>query len=158
MKRSWSAFVGIVAGALTLGVATLLAGVMTRTGLSTGTPSPVIAVGGTFVDHTPPWLKDFAVSSFGTHDKLALFVGMALVLAALCAVIGVLGAGRHTAGLGVCVVVGAMVVVGGEVVVVGAGAALPTCNRMDVPGRTVSVGGMLWEMTRTSGGDQVARV
>jgi len=108
MKRSWSAFVGIVAGALTLGVATLLAGLMTRTGLATGTPSPVIAVGGAFVDRTPPWLKDFAVSTFGTHDKLALFVGMGLVLTAVCAVIGIVGARRHTAGLVAFAVVGAM--------------------------------------------------
>jgi DMSO/TMAO reductase YedYZ molybdopterin-dependent catalytic subunit len=108
MKRSWSALVGIVAGALTLGVATLLAGVGTRTGLATGTPSPVIAVGGAFVDRTPPWLKDFAVSTFGTHDKLALFAGMALVLTAVCAVIGVVGARRHTAGLVAFAVVGVL--------------------------------------------------
>jgi len=108
MKRSWSALVGVLAGALTLGVATLLAGLMTRTGLATGTPSPVIAVGGTFVDHTPPWLKDFAVSTFGTNDKLALFVGIALVLTALCAAIGILGARRHTAGFVALVVVGAI--------------------------------------------------
>ena len=97
-----------MAGVLTLGVAMLLAGAMTRTGLASGTPSPVIAVGGTFVDHTPPWLKDFAVSTFGTNDKLALFVGMGLVLAALCGGIGVLGARRHTAGLVVFAVVGAV--------------------------------------------------
>jgi len=108
MKRSWSAFVGIVAGALTLGVATLLAALMTRTGLAAGTPSPVIAVGGAFVDRTPPWLKNFAVSTFGTNDKLALFVSMALVLTAVCAVIGVVGARRHTAGLVAFVVVGAI--------------------------------------------------
>ncbi|MEO6144303.1 MAG: molybdopterin-dependent oxidoreductase, partial [Dermatophilaceae bacterium] len=108
MKRLWAALVGIVAGALTLGVATLLAAVMTRTGLSTVTPSPVIAVGGTFVDHTPPWLKDFAIATFGTHDKQALFVGMALVLTGVCAVIGVLGARRHTAGLVAFAVVGAI--------------------------------------------------
>ncbi len=108
MKRLWSALVGIVAGALTLGVATLLAGLMTRTGLATATPSPVIAVGGTFVDHTPPWLKDFAISTFGTKDKLALFVGMALVLTAVCALIGILGARRHTAGMVTFAVVGAI--------------------------------------------------
>ena len=108
MKRLWAALVGVVAGALVLGVATLLAGLMTRTGLAGGTPSPVVAVGGAFVDRTPPWLKDFAVSTFGRNDKLALFVGMALVLTAVCAVIGVLGAQRHTAGLVVLVAVGTL--------------------------------------------------
>ena len=104
----WSAFAGVAAGALTLGVATFLAGLMTRAGLVGGTPSPLIAVGGAFVDLTPPWLKDFAISTFGTHDKQALFAGMALFLTALCALIGVLGARRHTAGLVAFVVVGAI--------------------------------------------------
>ena len=108
MKRSWSAFVGIVAGALTLGVATLLAGLMTRTGLATGTPSPVIAVGGAFVDRTPSWMKDFAISTFGTNDKVALFVGMGLVLTAACAIIGIVGAQRQTAGLVAFTVMGAV--------------------------------------------------
>jgi len=100
--------VGIVAGALTLGVATLLAGLMTRVGLATGTPSPVIAVGGAFVDSTPSWLKDFAISTFGTYDKLALLVGMAVFLTAVCAVIGIVGARRHTAGLVAFVVIGSI--------------------------------------------------
>ena len=99
---------GILAGALTLGVATLLAGLLTRTGLAYGTPSPVIAVGGVFVDHTPSWLKDLAISTFGANDKLALFVGMAVVLTAFCAAIGLLGARRHTAAVVVFAVLGAV--------------------------------------------------
>jgi DMSO/TMAO reductase YedYZ molybdopterin-dependent catalytic subunit len=72
---------------------------MTSAGLAGGTPSPLFAVGGAFVDRTPPWLKDFAISTFGTHDKVALIVGMALFLIAVCAVIGIVGARRRTAGL-----------------------------------------------------------
>ena len=98
MKR-WSASVGVVAGVFTVGVATLLAAVMASTGLAAGTPSPVFAVGGAFVDRTPPWLKDFAIASFGTHDKVALIVGMTLFLIAVCAVIGIVGAQRPTAGM-----------------------------------------------------------
>ena len=111
MKRSgWqlSAAVGVVAGALTVGVATLLAGLMTGTGLSSGTPSPVFAVGGAFVDRTPPWLKDFAVATFGTHDKVVLILGMAVVLTTVCAVIGIVGAARRTTGLVAFGVVGAI--------------------------------------------------
>src|SRR6185436_17730138 len=108
MKRTPSAVAGIVAGALTLGVATLLAALMTSVGLAAGTPSPVVAVGGAFIDHTPPGLKDFAISTFGTHDKQALLVGMAVFLTTLCAVIGIVGARRHTAGLVAFVVVGAI--------------------------------------------------
>jgi DMSO/TMAO reductase YedYZ molybdopterin-dependent catalytic subunit len=99
MKRSWSAAVGVVAGVFTVGVATLLANLMTATGHAGGTPSPLVAVGDAFVDRTPPWLKDFAVSTFGTSDKTVLIVGMALVLIAVCAVIGIVGAKRPTAGL-----------------------------------------------------------
>jgi DMSO/TMAO reductase YedYZ molybdopterin-dependent catalytic subunit len=108
VKRSWPALIGIAAGALTVGVATLLAGLLTRTGLTTGTPSPVFAVGGAFVDRTPPWLKDFATTNFGTHDKTVLIVGMALVLITVCAVIGIVGARRRTAGLVAFGVVGAV--------------------------------------------------
>jgi DMSO/TMAO reductase YedYZ molybdopterin-dependent catalytic subunit len=108
MKRSWSASAGMAAGALTVGVATLLAGLMTLAGLASGTPSPVFAVGGAFVDLTPPWLKDFAVSTFGTYDKAALIFGMAVVLTLVSAAIGVLGSTHRTAGLVVFEAVGAV--------------------------------------------------
>jgi DMSO/TMAO reductase YedYZ molybdopterin-dependent catalytic subunit len=138
MKRSWSAFAGIVAGAVTLGAATFLAGLMTRTGLSTGTPSPVVAVGGTFVDHTPLWLKNLAVSSFGTNDKLALFVGMALVLTVLCAAIGVLGARRHTAGLVAFVLLGAI----GALAV----ATRPHSGSLDILPTMIGIAAGLWTL------------
>jgi DMSO/TMAO reductase YedYZ molybdopterin-dependent catalytic subunit len=99
MKRSWAATVGVVAGLFTVGVASLLAALMTSIGHAGGQPSPLIAVGGAFVDRTPPWLKDFAISTFGTHDKVALIVGMALFLTAVCALIGIVGARRRTAGM-----------------------------------------------------------
>ncbi len=139
MRRSWSAFAGIVAGILTLGVATLLAGVMTRTGLSSGTPSPVVAVGGTFVDLTPPWLKDFAVSTFGTNDKLALFAGMALVLAAVCAVIGVLGSRRPAAGLVAFAVVGSI----GALAVV----TRPRSGSLDILPTIIGAAAGLWALS-----------
>jgi len=139
MRRSWSALVGVAAGALTVGVATLLSGVMTSAGLATGTPSPVIAVGGVFVDHTPPWLKDFAVSTFGTHDKLALFVGMAVVLTALCAVLGVVGAQRHTAGLAAFVVLGAV----GALAVV----SRPRSGSLDIVPTMIGIAAGLWALS-----------
>jgi DMSO/TMAO reductase YedYZ molybdopterin-dependent catalytic subunit len=108
MKRSWSASVGVVAGVFTVGVATLLATLLTSAGFAGGTPSPVVAVGGAFVDRTPPWLKNFAVATFGTLDKAALFVGMALFLIAVCAVIGIVGARRPTAGMAAFGVLGAI--------------------------------------------------
>ena len=138
MKRLGPALAGVIAGALTLGVAELVAGLMTRMGLIGGTGSPVVAVGGAFVDRTPPWLKNFAVSNFGTHDKLALFIGIALVLAALCAVLGAVGATRHTVGLVGFVVLGA----------VGAAAVLsrPHAAPLDVVPTFVGVLAGLWAL------------
>ena len=74
------AIVGLAAGAVTVGVAELLAGFAQRATWSSGTPSPIDAVGGAFVDRTPPWLKDFAVATFGTHDKAVLYAGIAVTL------------------------------------------------------------------------------
>ncbi|MEO7746765.1 MAG: molybdopterin-dependent oxidoreductase [Actinomycetota bacterium] len=94
-----SAVVGLLAGALTIGVAELVAALLQRSGRAGGTASPVVAVGGAFIDRTPPWLKDLAISTFGTADKTALLTGIALVLALVAAVAGVLAARRRTLGL-----------------------------------------------------------
>ena len=130
---------GVLAGALTLGIATLLAGALSRISVSAGQPSPVIAVGGAFVDRTPLWLKNFAVSTFGTNDKLALFAGMALVLVAVCAGVGVLAARRRTAGLVAFAVVGAL----------GAAAVLsrPGARPLDVVPTLVGTLVGLWALT-----------
>lgn len=89
--RTWMAVLGgIAAGAVTIGVAELLAGFMERMGLSGGTPSPVLAVGEAFIDLTPTWLKTFAINTFGTNDKTVLLIGIAVVLLALSCVVGFL--------------------------------------------------------------------
>jgi DMSO/TMAO reductase YedYZ molybdopterin-dependent catalytic subunit len=129
----------MAAGALTVGLATLLAGLMTTTGLSSGTPSPVFAVGGAFVDLTPPWLKDFAVSTFGTYDKAALIVGMAVVLTTACAVIGVLGARRRTAGMVTFEVLGAV----GMLAV----ASRPHAGALDLLPTAIASAGGLWVLS-----------
>lgn len=85
---------GVAAGAVTLGTAELLAAAWAGPLASAGTPSPLLAVGAAFVDRTPAWLKDWAVAIFGTADKVALGVGMALVLTAVCAALGLLAARR----------------------------------------------------------------
>jgi DMSO/TMAO reductase YedYZ molybdopterin-dependent catalytic subunit len=86
LSRGLAALAGLAAGLLALGVAELVA-------LLTGPSSePIVAVGDAFVDLTPPWLKDFATSTFGTSDKLVLLSGAAVVLAACCATAGILAA------------------------------------------------------------------
>lgn len=122
-----AASAGIAAGAATLGSAEVLAAVLTRTGLSDGVPSPLVAVAGSFVDLTPLWLKNLAVAIFGTADKIALFVGMAIVLGVGCGLIGILVRSSRTFGLALW---SAIAVVGLVAVLTRAGSgtldALPT--------------------------------
>lgn len=63
--------------------------------------SPLTAVGGAVIDAVPPGVKDWAISVFGTADKAALLVGMALVIAALAALAGVLEYRRRFTGAAV---------------------------------------------------------
>lgn len=90
---------GFAAGVVTVGCAEFLAGVFLRQGWSDGTPSPVLAVGGAFIDRTPPWLKTFAVDNFGTNDKHVLLGGIAVVLVLLSLLIGWLVRRYFTAAL-----------------------------------------------------------
>jgi len=66
-----------------LGVGQLVAGIGRPQG------SPVAAVGSAAIDHTPPAVKNFAISAFGSHDKTVLIIGILVVLAVLSAVIGI---------------------------------------------------------------------
>ncbi|HEX5331724.1 MAG TPA: molybdopterin-dependent oxidoreductase [Cellulomonas sp.] len=91
---------GIAAGALTLGVAALVAAVVSPAS------DPLVALGGTFIDATPAWLKNVAVRVFGTSDKLALTIGMVIVVAALAALAGVLARRRWELGAALVVVLG----------------------------------------------------
>ncbi|MTD56724.1 molybdopterin-dependent oxidoreductase [Amycolatopsis sp. RM579] len=56
--------------------------------------SPYLAVGNAAIDLTPTWLKDFAVSAFGTNDKPVLLAGMAVVMVLLAVVAGLLSRER----------------------------------------------------------------
>lgn len=72
-----------------LAVGSLAAGLL-------GTPqTPVVAIGSAFIDRVPPWLKDLAISWFGTHDKTALRVGILIVVALVAAVGGILAVRRY---------------------------------------------------------------
>ena len=97
-----AALAGVLAAAVTLGVAQLVAAVISPDA------SPVVAVGGAFIDATPPWLKDFAVSTFGTADKLVLLLGMGVVIAALATLAGVLGRRRWWLGAGLVLLLAAV--------------------------------------------------
>jgi DMSO/TMAO reductase YedYZ molybdopterin-dependent catalytic subunit len=68
--------------------------------------SPYLAVGDAAVNMTPGWLKDFAVSHFGTNDKLVLLSMMGLVILVLGALAGVLSKRTATIGTAFAVVLG----------------------------------------------------
>jgi DMSO/TMAO reductase YedYZ molybdopterin-dependent catalytic subunit len=101
-RRRAAALAGLAAGVLAVGVAEVVAAF---TGPSS---QPLVAVGDAFVDLTPPWLKDAAISAFGTQDKLVLLLGAALVLGALSALAGVLAARRTVVGQWVVLALGAV--------------------------------------------------
>jgi hypothetical protein len=52
--------------------------------------SPVIAIGGKFIDLTPNWLKEFAIQHFGENDKNMLLLGMYVTIAIVAMVIGII--------------------------------------------------------------------
>ena len=77
-----AAFAGAVAAGLALGITELLAGMFERI------PSAVASVGSYVVDNSPNFVKDFAISVFGTADKGALAIGTAIVAVLIGFVIG----------------------------------------------------------------------
>ena len=78
-----AALAGVVSAAVVLAVAELIGAFFTARA------TPVFALGSTFIDFTPSWMKDFAIATFGTNDKAALFVGMGLTIAVLACVLGI---------------------------------------------------------------------
>lgn len=69
--------------------------------------SPFSVVGGVLIDLAPTWAKDAAIALFGTADKIALLVGIALVLLAAAAGVGILELRRPWWGAAVCAALGA---------------------------------------------------
>lgn len=92
---------GLLAGAAAICTGLVVAAIM-------DVDSPLNAVGSEFIDHTPKWLKDFAVDAFGTNDKLALRTGMVSVIAVLSLVVGALARRRPVVGPAAMVAFGAI--------------------------------------------------
>ncbi|WP_144873795.1 molybdopterin-dependent oxidoreductase [Microbacterium sp. 1.5R] len=90
--RLRSAAAGVGAAVVAVGVGELVAAVVEPAA------SPVAVIGGGLIDLAPSWAKDAAIALFGTGDKAALITGIAIVLAAVAALAGILEARR--AGLG----------------------------------------------------------
>jgi DMSO/TMAO reductase YedYZ molybdopterin-dependent catalytic subunit len=128
-----AAVIGVVAGAVALGVAQLAAG------LTNASASPVIAVGGAVVDRTPPALKDWAIRNFGSNDKLVLISGIVVVLALIAAGLGVISRRRIGYGMTGLLLFG----------LVGAGAAAtrPDSGPFDILPSLIGVGAGAWALS-----------
>ncbi len=87
------AVAGMLAAAVAIGAAQLAAGLTVPQG------SPVVAVGQAAIDLTPPPVKDFAISAFGTADKTVLLGGILVVLALYAALVGILAVRRLAIGM-----------------------------------------------------------
>lgn len=99
---------GFLAAAVAIGVANLVAAFVRPQA------SPVIAVGGWFIDHTPSWLKNFAVQKFGENDKNMLLLGMYVTIAIIAIAIGMLAwrrIGIGVAGIGLFGLFGAFIAI-----------------------------------------------
>lgn len=80
---------GLVTAVVALGVAELV------TAISSSFRSPVVDVGDRVIDLVPPAVKDLAIEWFGTADKIALLLGIAVVLAIYAAVVGIVAVRGH---------------------------------------------------------------
>ncbi|WP_146338879.1 molybdopterin-dependent oxidoreductase [Nesterenkonia sp. NBAIMH1] len=83
---------GIAAAAVFLGIADVVARFFAPSS------SPLVALGNTIIGASPPGLQEFAISVFGSSNKLVLFLSMGLGGAAAAALIGMLA--RRSLGLG----------------------------------------------------------
>lgn len=86
---------GVLATATALAAGHLLAGA------TTPNSSPYLAVGNTAITLTPEPVKEFAIQQFGTGDKVALLLGMALTIALLAVAAGLVARRSATPGAAV---------------------------------------------------------
>lgn len=93
---------GILAAGLFLGISDLLARFFAPAS------SPLIALGNSVIELAPPAVQDFAISIFGSSNKLVLVLGMGIGGAVLAAGIGLLAHRRLGLACGVFVAVAAV--------------------------------------------------
>ena len=91
-SRAMAALCGVLAGALGLGIAELIAG------LVPGAPSPVLSIGALLITLQPPNAKQLVVDLFGTNDKAVLSVAVVIGALVLSAGIGLLARRSLVAG------------------------------------------------------------
>jgi DMSO/TMAO reductase YedYZ molybdopterin-dependent catalytic subunit len=107
VRATWpAATAGLLTAAISLGIAELVAGMLL-------VRSPVIAVGDGVIDVVPHEVKDFAIETFGTNDKLALLAGIYSLLVVFAIVVGLIARRNLLAGIAALSVFGIVGVVAG---------------------------------------------
>ena len=85
MLKSWArgGLAGLLSGLLAVGVSELYAGIFG------GLPSLLVSMSGRIVDLSPRAMEEFAISVFGTSDKLALVIFLVVLSGIFSATLGV---------------------------------------------------------------------
>ncbi|AWK71909.1 oxidoreductase [Rhodococcus oxybenzonivorans] len=96
------ALAGVIAAGVVLAVGELMSVLIDQNS------SPFYAVGSTTVDRSPAWAREFAISTFGTNDKPALFAGMTLLIVLLAAAAGIVERPRAPFGSAILGILGAV--------------------------------------------------
>jgi DMSO/TMAO reductase YedYZ molybdopterin-dependent catalytic subunit len=102
LERVVGGSIGVLSAAVAIGVAQVVAGTIG------GASSPIVAVGSTAIDATPEWLKSFAIRTFGSNDKLALVIGIDIVLLIAAVVLGIVSVRRPRLGIVALIAFGAL--------------------------------------------------
>nr|WP_235916345.1 molybdopterin-dependent oxidoreductase [Spelaeibacter cavernicola] len=89
---------GVIAAASVIGFGELIAAPIQPNS------SPFFAVGTTTVDRAPEWAREFAIHTFGTNDKPALFIGMSIAMVLIGALAGLVERPRRPIGSAILVV------------------------------------------------------
>jgi DMSO/TMAO reductase YedYZ molybdopterin-dependent catalytic subunit len=105
ITRWWSALAGIVSVIAGLGAAEITAGFV-----APGS-SPLFVAGSLVIDLVPGWVKDTVIAVFGTGDKLVLLITLAVLVAALAGVAGLVERFRPPWGRAMVAIVGLVAVV-----------------------------------------------
>ncbi len=86
--RLAGAIIGVLSAAVAIAVSHLAAV------LTDEAASPITAVGAAAIDLAPLPVKEFAITTFGTNDKLALIIGIGVLLVIFSAILGITATGR----------------------------------------------------------------
>ncbi|MFC5065416.1 molybdopterin-dependent oxidoreductase [Actinomycetospora atypica] len=123
--RPRTALAAVLAVGSALGIGELVAALVSPAS------SPFLAVGQAAIRLTPEWLKETAIAWFGVYDKVALLVGMSVVILAITVVAGLASGRDERPGLVLVVAMGLLALV--------ATVTSPTFGLLDLAAPTAAI-------------------